>query len=255
MQGLVIVVDGASSVGKTSVIKQLMPMLDSSYQYVAVDDFVTEVFLEQGKLKLPEEEFFERIMQQGDVMHEKVQELISGGKNVVLETVLNGLESEKSVRFILEKLKNMHVFMVLVHCPLPVLVERIKQRNENALLEKMPGEERAMVNAISQFEHHYRPRVTDGEVFLGTLLRTEVLDACESSKGEFGNNIKRFNQFKRWLLSQLGVKEKPEIVLTTRLKYDSIVNTAENTPQECAQKIKYLMDTQVTSTVKKNLWA
>jgi uridine kinase len=31
MTGWVIIIDGASSSGKTSVIKQLMPMLDNSY--------------------------------------------------------------------------------------------------------------------------------------------------------------------------------------------------------------------------------
>ena len=103
MQGQVIIIDGASSSGKSSVIKQLMPMLDDSYEYVPVDDFVTEVFLEQRIRNLSEQEFMQKIIQQCDIMYSKIRELVGNGKNVILDTVLSGLEGKKSVTDTLKK--------------------------------------------------------------------------------------------------------------------------------------------------------
>lgn len=237
-QGRVIVFDGASSAGKSSVIKKLMPMLDASYHCVAVDDFVTEVFIDQQKLKLPEKEFLVRVNQQSDLMYKKIKALVAGGKSVILDTVLSGLEGEKSVYEQLEKLKGLPVTMVLVHCPLPILVERIKQRNEKALRENKPQDERSLATALSQFGHIYRQKTMDTEMSLEKLLRNDVELACEVAKKEWGTKLKLFNQFKAWLLSQLGVDDKQEVTLTTRLKYDCIVDTNKQSPQECAQTIR-----------------
>lgn len=238
MQGRVIVFDGASSAGKSSVIRQLMPMLDSSYQYIAVDDFVTQVFIEQQKLKLPEKEFLDRVNQQSDLMYKKIKTLVAVGKNVILDTVLSGLEGEKSVREQLEKLKGLPVTMVLVHCPLPVLVERIKQRNEKAARENKPQDERSIGTALNQFGHIYRPKASDTEASLGTVLCKDVEYACEVAKKEWGKSVEQFEQFKTWLLSQLGLKDKETVTLTTRLKYDCIVDTSKKSPEACAQLIE-----------------
>ena len=238
MPGRVIVIDGASSAGKSSVIKHLMPMLDASYQCVAVDDFITEVFLEQQMLKLPQNEFIARVNKQDDLMYDTIKSLVADGKNVILDTVLSGLEGEKSVRKALDKLKDLKVVMVLVHCSLPTLIERISKRNERALQENKPEETRSLGTALSQFGSIYRPKAADDEVDLGLLSRSDVEYACEAAKKEWGENIERFNQFKAWLMAQLGVHDKLEVSLTTRLAYDYIVDTSKQSSQECAQLIK-----------------
>ena len=133
MHGRVIVFDGASSAGKSSVIKQLLPMLDSSYQRVGVDDFVTAVFLEQQTLQLPEKEFIARVNHACNAMYDKIRALVAEGKNVLFDTVLSGLEGEASIQDTFENLKNISVLLVLVHCPLPVLVERIKKEMSRQL--------------------------------------------------------------------------------------------------------------------------
>lgn len=250
MQGQVIIFDGASSAGKSSVIKQLMPMLDTSFCYIAVDDFVSELFLEQQKRPLPEAEFLARIRESCDVMYAKIRALVAEGRNVVLDTVLSGLEGEKSVQYTLKQLENLPLSFVLMHCPLRVLVERINQRNKKALQEHNPKDVRSIGTALSQFGHIYMPRKNETEVFLGVLSRNDVEHACEVSKKEFAGDGKRFESFKEWLLAQLGVKDKEMVTLTTRLPYDYIVDTSKHTPHECALKIKAILSGKmvVTST-------
>jgi chloramphenicol 3-O-phosphotransferase len=240
-QGHVIIFDGASSAGKSSVIKELMPLLDNSYRCIAIDDFVTQVFLEQQKLKLPEKEFIARVNKQSNLMYDKIRLLVTQGKNVILDTVLSGLEGEKSIRDAFEKLNYIKKVMVLVHCPLPVLVERMRQRNAKALQENRPQDERSIGTAINQFGHIYKSRTKETDISLETISRKEVELACVATKKEFNSNLNRFEQFKEWLLTQLLVKDKEEVTLTTRLKYDCIIDTSKYTTQESAKKIKNII--------------
>lgn len=237
MQGRVIIIDGASCSGKSSVIKQLMPMLDNSYEYVAVDDFVSEVFLEQRTRNLSEQEFMQKIIQQCDVMYSKIRELIANGKNVILDTVLSGLEGEKSVAETLKKLNVMNPVLILVHCPLPVLTKRIQNRNKQAAKDNKPDEERSAGTALSQFGYIFRPTASKNETTFSLVSRNDVETACEVAKKEWGNNVKKFEEFKTWLLSQLGAADN-EVSLTTRLNYDYAVDTSKHTSQECAQAIR-----------------
>jgi len=239
--GQVIVFDGASSAGKSSIIKNLMPMLDSTYEYIAVDDFVSAVFLEQQKLNLPEKEFLNRVNQQTDIMYDKIKLLISHGKNVILDTVLSGLEGEKSIKEQLDKLKIFSTIKILVHCPLPVLPDRIKQRNERARIENKLEDERSIGTAINQFGHIYKKITNAKEPSLCTISRKDIELACETCKREFAKNLSRFDQCKEWLFSGLGTQDENEVMLTTRLKYDCVVDTSKNTPEECANKIRTIL--------------
>lgn len=240
MQGHVVIIDGASSSGKSSIIKELMPLLDDSYHAIAVDSFVDKVFLEQETLKLPEQEFFARVDAQTDIMYANIRTLVNEGKNVILDTVLSGLKGEKSIQEQIEKLKNIKIIMVLAHCPLPVLLERINKRNIKAKQEHNPKETRTLGTTLYQFGHIYQPKTpndTQEKIKLETVMRKDVLHACELAKPEWNDNQERFEQFKNWLLSQLGVKDTQEATLTTRLTYDCIVDTGKRTAQKCAQHI------------------
>lgn len=77
----------------------------------------------------------------------------------------------------------------------------------------------------------------DKQVSLETLSRVDVINACEAAKKEWGEHVAKFNEFKDWLLNQLGLKDKERVKLTTRLAYDYIVDTSINTSQECAREI------------------
>jgi chloramphenicol 3-O-phosphotransferase len=80
-----------------------------------VDDFVSELFVEQQKNPLSEKEFLARVFAACDFMYAKIRVLVGQGKNVILDTVLTGLEGEKSVRDTLAKLEGMQRYMVLVY--------------------------------------------------------------------------------------------------------------------------------------------
>ena len=251
-QGHVIVLDGTSTAGKSSIIKYLLPMLGNSYEKVAIDDFVTPVFLEQGKQQRSEKEFLQRIHEVSGGMYNKIRKLISEGKNVLVDTVISGLEGEKDREHFFEKLNGLKVFLVLVYCPLNVLAERINKRNEKALKENKPKDTRSRSVALV-FDDMYKAQQSDNEVILGQLSRKDIELAYSNPKNELGETAEAFKQIKQNLISHFKLENKEVINITSRLVYDCIVDTSKNSPQQCAQQICDYLKTSNTGAFIKNI--
>ncbi len=251
-QGHVIVLDGTSTAGKSSIIKYLLPMLGNSYEKVAIDDFVTPVFLEQGKQQRSEKEFLQRIHEVSGGMYNKIRKLISEGKNVLVDTVISGLEGEKDREHFFEKLNGLKVFLVLVYCPLNVLAERINKRNEKALKENKPKDTRSRSVALV-FDDMYKAQQSDNEVILGQLSRKDIELAYSNPKNELGETAEAFKQIKQNLISHFKLENKKVVNITSQLVYDCVVDTSKNNPEECAQQIKNCLKTYNTEAFIKNI--
>lgn len=235
--GRVIVLDGTSTSGKTSIVKHLMPILGTSYKKVAIDDFVTEVFLEQEKLQRSEKEFLKRIHERSGDMYDTIRTLINSGKNVLVDTVISGLEGEKDRKHFFEKLNGLNVFLVLVYCPLNVLAERINKRNEKALKENNQKDTRSRSVALV-FDDMYKTQESNNEVILGKLSHKDIELAYSNPNNELGETSKSFKQIKQNLISHFKLKDKETVNITPQLVYDCIVDTSKNNPKKCAQQVK-----------------
>ena len=242
-QGHVIVLDGTSTAGKSSIIKYLLPMLGNSYEKVAIDDFVTPVFLEQEKQQRSEKEFLQRIHEVSDGMYNKIRKLVNSGKNILVDTVISGLEGEKDRKNFFEKLNGLNVFLILVYCPLNVLAERINKRNEKALKENKPEDTRSRSVALV-FDDIYKAQESNDEVTLGKLSRKDIDVAYSNPQKKLGETAEAFKQIKQNLISHFKLKDKGTVNITSQLVYDCIVNTSKNNPKECAEQIKNCLKTK-----------
>jgi uracil phosphoribosyltransferase len=231
-QGSVIILDGTSTAGKTSIAKNLVDMLDESYEYIALDDFVTEVFMEQEKQHFPHKELLRRHFRRTGDMYDEIIKFVGQGKNVIVDTVFSGQEGEKDIRQGLEKLKDLNVFMALAYCPLPVLADRINSRNEKALSENRAEDMRSMVVAV-KFDDIYRTKEPD-DVVVGFISPEDIELAYEPPKGASSEEVNKFAKAKANLLKYFGKKSIP---ITPKLEYDCIVDTNKLDPQECALQI------------------
>jgi chloramphenicol 3-O-phosphotransferase len=250
--GRVIVLDGTSTSGKTSIVKHLMPMLGTSYKKVAIDDFVTEVFLEQEKLQRSEKEFLKRIHERSEDMYDTIRKLVNSGENVLVDTVISGLEGEKDREHFFKELKGLNVLLVLVYCPLNVLAERINKRNEKALKENNSKDTRSRSVALV-FDDMYKTQESDNEVILGQLSRKDIELAYSNPKNELGETAKAFKQIKQNLISHFKLENKKVVNITSQLVYDCVVDTSKNNPEECAQQIKNCLKTYNTEAFIKNI--
>lgn len=232
--GKLIVVDGTSSAGKTTIVNYVKPLLGDACMYIAVDDFINEVFLEQYVAPVSKEKFIKRIFHQYDKMYDYVRTIVSCGKSVVLDTVLVGLEGLDSEIYSLNKLRGLPTLFVLVYCPLPVLVARIKKRNHDAVSQKRPQDKRPLFLAVKQISEIF---CASNIKSIDTLSRHDVLEACNEARRELGNNEAEFVAFKKYVLSHLSLDTKKSIFIAPRLHYNYILNSEESSPTENAHKL------------------
>ena len=243
--GKIIILDGTTTAGKSVIANHLTSLLDTQYEQVSVDDFHILAFEEQQKLNLSIKEFLVRIRQTTDAMYNKIINLASAGKTVIVDVVLSGHEGKKDVDLALKRLNDFNVTLVLVYCPLVMVVERIKRRNEKAISKNNPYQIRSRVIAF-KFENVYKPQEQNNETYLGILSRKDVETAYDSPRKEWGEDAGKFDSARTSLIKHFGLNNNESVKITPCISYDCIVDTSINNHKECASQIyKHLKSAKI----------
>jgi chloramphenicol 3-O-phosphotransferase len=249
--GTVVVLNGTTRAGKTSIVKHLATGLGPSYQLVAIDDFHTQVFQDKKKLKFSEDEFLARIAQANKAMYDRARVLALEGKNVIVDTILSGHEGETEVRRTLEELRGLNVFMVLAYCPLPALAEQIKKCNAAAQLNNNLCNIRSRSIAL-RLDDIYRVRKSHDDVVLGVLSPKDVEVAYDAAQREWYEDAAAFAQVKSNLLSRFGLNRLDIVEVVPHLNYDCIVDTSQHSSEQCSNQICEMLKTSDMSEFEKN---
>lgn len=232
-----IVLDGVSSVGKSTIARAFMQLHPDVYTLVGIDDFVTPVFLEYQKNPVPFDIFMQRIDECNAQMFAKIRALLASGKPVILDTVMARLRGIASIDQDLYEMRELNRVLVLIHLPLPLLVQRVAERNARAHEQNRPQESRSLILSVRQLSATYKERSCDAEIDLGFLSRQELEQACQLARPEFGDDEAAYAQFKNEVFGKLGMVGRGKIRLTTRFAYDLVVPVENKTPAESAREI------------------
>ncbi len=129
--GTVILLNGASSAGKTSLAKCLQAIMDGPYLHVPVDSFAA---MAPGPEKVGEpgspewQAAFNRLL---TGFHRSLAALAGAGNNLIVDHVLvQGVEPEWWLRECVEALTPFRAYLVGVHCPLAELQRREQARGD-----------------------------------------------------------------------------------------------------------------------------
>ncbi len=194
-----------------------------------------DIWLEKRNGYLPAQELVDRVHQRVDSMYDDVRSLVLTGKNVLIDTVISGLAGEDDSMRCFEKLEGLPLFMVLVYCPLPIVIERMQQRNEEALLHNQPGRMRPIV-VSAKFGDIYQV-AKKGDVVVDALTKNNVEFAYKVSSELCEQEKKLYEQLKGDLVSKFDLHNRDYVEITPCLQYDYIVSSSTSTLAECAQKI------------------
>lgn len=252
IQVKLIVLDGVSSVGKSSIARSFMNLQPDMYILIGINDFVSPVFLEQQKNPLPFELFMKRIDTCNEQMFKKIRELVLHGKPVVLDTVMAGLRGIEGIEQDISAMKGLDKTLVLIHVPLSMLIQRITERNKRAQEQHNPQDSRSLVLTLRQLSATYKERCAGSEIDLGIVTRQELEHACLLAKDEFGDNAHAYRQFTQEVLSNLGLTNKEKITITTRVHYDLVINAEHTRPEESAITISNFVTMKYNSKVVKS---
>lgn len=235
-KGSIIILDGVSSSGKTSLANHLIQLLGNSYQKIALDDYVADIFLQKKELNLPHKKFIEIIRNRRNNMYHDIMRMVNKGKHVLLDTVLSGLEGKKDVKIAFEMLQEVSIVMILVYCPLVLVSERIEERNERSFFEDKPKEMRSIA-ATLQFCNVYKVVESDEDYCIGTLSKCDVESAYIFPDFVPKQDMQVFDMVKKRLIFAFDLCNKDFVRIAPRLQYDYIIDTSKYTPEACAEKI------------------
>lgn len=143
MTGHIILLNGASSSGKSTLARGLQAALPEPFWHISIDHLLAADILPQARIQSGEflwpalrPPFFEGF-------HNCLPALAAAGNNLIVEHII---ESEAWLHRLLRLLSRVDVFFVGLHCPLPELERREQQRGNRRI-----GEARADLETTHTF--------------------------------------------------------------------------------------------------------
>jgi chloramphenicol 3-O phosphotransferase len=120
----IILLNGASSAGKTSLCKQLQIVLDEPYMHLQEDAFVFDTYHARWTQPPHGQRIFAMTML---AYYRSIRACASAGHNLLLDT---GFYSLDLVRACVHELAGLPVWLVGIHCALPELERREQARGD-----------------------------------------------------------------------------------------------------------------------------
>lgn len=247
--GKLIIIDGVSSSGKTTIIDKLSPILDKNYETIALDDYVTKLFVERFEHKLSQDEFTKKISEQKQKMYDDIHEKIGRGKNIILDTVLIGFNGTEDLKETLEHLRDLQVIQILIYCPLDLLIERIEFRNKKAIDNNNRSDFRPSY-LVFRFDEMFKKLERD-EVFIGKVFYKDIEHAYQVATKDT-LDLEKLNLLKQNLIDHLQIESQSFANISSKIHYDYVLDTSLHDPIEGAKMIYDFILNYTPSAFEKN---
>ena len=146
--GKIILLNGASSAGKSSLAHALQQYLDEPFWHWSIDHLLAAGVLPRERIAHGDFTWAALRPAFFDGFHRSLAGLASGGNNLIVEHIV---ESQAWMDRLVEQLASFDVFFVGVHCPLPEL-----ERRERARGDRRPGsalEDAATTHSFGEYDH------------------------------------------------------------------------------------------------------
>ncbi len=272
--GVTIVLNGTSSAGKSSIAAELQRSLDGPAQILRIDDIIYEEMIKKAKQlgyikstathkaslegieKLPTDQkkeiFVDKTPDIWNKLYQQARDYSAANQHVIMDTILGKREEE--LNDFLKMMNNLEAMLVLVYAPLPVLQQRVSERNRTG----GPGEQRSLFPTISQFHFLFR-KPTSGEVPLEVITIEKMGEVFATAREE----EKDFQLFKNYSEQDVAGLQREfakhfgskngVMSLVPILEYDLVINSATCSPSACAaQIIKHYQEGGQRQAIMKN---
>ncbi len=127
MSGKVILLNGASSSGKSTLARALQAKMEFPFWHISIDHLIAAQILPSERIKSGEFPWKELRLPFFEGFHNSIPALASAGNNLIVEHIV---ETEEWMHRLLYLLEPYDVFFVGIHCPLPELERRELERGD-----------------------------------------------------------------------------------------------------------------------------
>lgn len=176
----IIFLNGTSSAGKSTLAKAIRLQAEIPFWHVASDQFVEADMLPK---RVNDGGAFDWSINRPlffDAFHLCVKAILDAGNNIILDHII---ESQEWFETLKSYLKAHDIFFVGVHCPLPVIQERERQRSDRDVGYRYLGEAEyhlAHVHTYSSYDFEvdtsqYSPQENARKVLNAWAIRKESI--------------------------------------------------------------------------------
>jgi len=151
LTGKIILLNGASSSGKSTLAKGLQAALAEPFWHFSIDHLAAAKVLPRERIDSGEFPWGEMRLRFFDGFHRCLPALAGAGNNLIVEHIV---ETEAWMRRLLRLLDQVDVFFVGLHCPLPELERREAERGDRRIGEARADFEITHTFGIYDFEVH-----------------------------------------------------------------------------------------------------
>lgn len=256
--GKIILLNGTSSAGKSSIVRELVPMLAGQTEIVSFDGMGYTIAREriiaqrgtsEPVTNLDIDGYFESLAEadqyvlNSEIMTRMcncIRTCYQNGKNVIVDTVL---DQKVEWELYTKMLHELPVHFILVYCPLEPLFQHLMERNQSPD-EK---EHRGLSVPFDQFFTMYKRRITAAERYVDMLTRKQFNDVVERIKSVAKQYEKHSDRLEEFLVAidkqapltckEFGLTEQEAVEITSVFAHGMMVDTAHATSHDCAQQI------------------
>ena|GEM_PF-1744863 len=231
--GTIVLLNGTSAAGKTSIICALQKICGDAYVAMLGDDFV-----ETYSIKHPKPESMSNDAYQVQVLSAlctHVKQLALEGKNVLVELV----QFDENYEHYCSILECEKVVKILVYCPLDIMVDRLAERN------KMAEHKVDLLTPLQLFTAICKLQESAHESVIDRIKTSRMNYALQAATQEINRFIKEAgvdasfeeDPFYKDFIKRFALDDDKEITLVPIHPWDLVVNSGVHTPQENAQII------------------
>ena len=214
--GIVILLNGTSSAGKSTLVKELQKIYNHTLYVASIDDFMMTREGCHPKTRYPN-------------FYNHIKEMALSGKNVLVDTVQYQREYERYD----EILKPCNVIKILVYCPLSALIMHVQKRNQL----QDPRERRTIGAAFEQFLTLYKTKSSKKDIIIDQITTSKIKEALMKaqimSKNLPWRKYRKQNKINRNFTKVFNLETSSYTIgLTTRQKWNFVINTGIDLPEE-----------------------
>ena len=132
MSGKIILINGASSAGKSTLARGLQAALDEAFWHISIDHLIAANVLPKARIESGAFPWCELRPGFFDGFHRCLPALAAAGNNLIVEHIV---ETEEWMHRLLRLLSGFDVFFIGLHCPLAELERRELERGNRRIGE------------------------------------------------------------------------------------------------------------------------
>jgi hypothetical protein len=231
--GAIVLLNGTSAVGKTSIVRELQKIYGDSYIALLGDEFLDTYSVTYPKPESMSDDAYQ--VQILSALCTRAKQLSLEGKNVFIELV----QFDENYDHYCSILECEKVVKILVYCPLDIVVDRLAERN------KTTDRTVELLTPLQLFTAIYKLQEFDSELIVDRIQTTRMKYALQAAAQEINMLMQEagvqasFEQdpFYKDFIKRFRLDDNKEVTLVPIRHWNLVVNSGTHTPEENAQWI------------------